>query len=52
MKPVSLKKREKKRREQSLLNWINDRGDKAEGKSYEEMPLCADTACFCSVRSK
>jgi len=52
MKPVSLKKREKKRREQSLLNWINYRDEKTEGKSYEEMPLCADTPCFCSVRIK
>jgi hypothetical protein len=43
MKPVSLKKREKKRREQSLLNWINDRGDKTEGKSYQGLnPLERD----------
>lgn len=38
-----MEKREKKRREQSLLNWINCRGDKTEGKSCQGLnPLERD----------
>jgi hypothetical protein len=52
MKPLYAKKREKKRMEKPLPQWMRDRGDKTKDKNYEEIPLYADTTSCVNVRTE